>query len=145
MFNALANIAKILDSDKNPSRSVTIKQTLNIKEKEYFLTGTVTINDVKYDCLKVSKSSEFALFYALNMATGKEDYYLYDSNEQTLQRYDDELITILSKEIQEKIRKTNLENNHNYLPHCPMQKGSGAYDLTCPLLLVVLVGFYSTM
>jgi len=74
----------------------------NIKEKEYFLTGTVTINDVKYDCLKVSKSSEFALFYALNMATGKEDYYLYDSNEQTLQRYDDELINVLSKEIQEK-------------------------------------------
>ena len=34
LFNALANIAKILDSDKNPSRSVTIKQTLNIKEKK---------------------------------------------------------------------------------------------------------------
>ena len=25
-------------------------------------------------------------------------------------------------------RKTNLENNHNYLPHCPKQKGDGAYD-----------------
>ena len=29
-------------------------------------------------------------------------------------------------------RKTNLENNHNYLPHCPRQKGGGAYDCVAP-------------
>ena len=29
-------------------------------------------------------------------------------------------------------RKTNLENNHNYLPHCPKRKGGGAYDCVAP-------------
>jgi len=29
-------------------------------------------------------------------------------------------------------RKTNLDINHNYLPHCPIQKGDGAYDCVAP-------------
>ena len=29
-------------------------------------------------------------------------------------------------------RKSILENNHNYLPHCPIQKGGGAYDCVAP-------------
>ena len=56
-------------------------------------------NEIKYDCLKVSEKSDYALFYALNMQKGKEDYYLYDSKEQTLQRYDDEIVNVLLEEL----------------------------------------------
>lgn len=29
-------------------------------------------------------------------------------------------------------KKTILENNHNYLPHCPKRKGDDAYDCVAP-------------
>ena len=77
------------------------------KDKEYFKKSIITINELQYNCLKVSDNSDYALFYALNVQTGKEDFYLYDSIEQTLQRYDDELVNILIDEINEE--KENLK------------------------------------
>lgn len=80
----------------------------SLKDKNHFEKTTITINDVKYDCLKVSENSDYALFYALNMATGLEDYYLYDSKEQTLQRFDDELINLLEDELIEKDKSVKI-------------------------------------
>ena len=42
------------------------------------------------------------MFYGMNMATGEEGYYVYDSVGLTLQRYDNEIITKLNTELQEK-------------------------------------------
>lgn len=79
----------------------TILLLKSLKDKDYFKKSTIMVNEIKYDCLKVSEKSDYALFYALNMQTGKEDYYLYDSKEQTLQRFDDELVNVLINEINE--------------------------------------------
>lgn len=79
-----------------------------LKIKDYFKKTTIMINDKKYDCLKVSEKSDYALFYALNMQTGKEDYYLYDSVEQTLQRYDNEVVEVLLEELNEENENTKI-------------------------------------
>jgi len=79
-----------------------------LKEKDFFKKTSIMINEIKYDCLKVSEKSDYALFYALNMQTGKKDYYLYDSNEQTLQRYDDELVNVLLEELKEEKENTKI-------------------------------------
>lgn len=80
----------------------------SLKHKDYFKESTIMINEIKYNCLKVSEKSDYALFYALNMQTGKEDYYLYDSKEQTIQRYDDELVNILLEELNEEKENTKI-------------------------------------
>jgi len=79
-----------------------------LKEKDFFKKTSIMINEIKYDCLKVSEKSDYALFYALNMQTGKKDYYLYDSNEQTLQRYDDELVNVWLEELKEEKENTKI-------------------------------------
>ena len=40
------------------------------------------INEKKYDCLKITEKSDYALFYALNIETGKVNviYRLKDSS-----------------------------------------------------------------
>lgn len=80
----------------------------NNKTLEYYKKDTVIINDVKYDCYKLSKKSDFSLIYGMNMATGKLDYYIYDSIEQTVQRYDDEILEILNNELKEKDENTKI-------------------------------------
>lgn len=74
---------------------------------EYYKKDSIIINEVKYDCYKLSNSSDFALFYGMNMATGKEDYYVYDSLNQTLQRYDNELSMIMHDDLESKDKDIN--------------------------------------
>lgn len=69
---------------------------------KYFKKGTVLINDIKYDCYKLSNHSDFALLYGMNMATAKEELYVYDSVEQTLQRYDYDYSMIMHDELEKK-------------------------------------------
>ncbi len=75
---------------------------------DYYKKSSITINDVDYECLKYNNSKTYALFYAKNLNTGEENYYMYDSKEQTVQRYDDTLIKDLENKIkkQEKKEKT---------------------------------------
>lgn len=48
---------------------------------------TITINEEKIDAYRISGDNK-ALVYGLNLATGKKNYYTYDSNEKTLQIFD---------------------------------------------------------
>lgn len=82
--------------------NITLLLMDNNEQLDYYKKSTVSIGDKEYDCMKVSDSSEFVLFYGMNMVTGKEEYYVYDSIDQTLQRYDDEIIVKLTANLQEK-------------------------------------------
>ncbi len=55
------------------------------------------INGNEYSVYKLKKSSDYALFYALNLDTGIKNLYIYDQEENTIQRYTDEY----SKKIEE--------------------------------------------
>lgn len=51
---------------------------------------TITYNDIKVTAYKLDTTSKFALLYGMNVETGKKDTYIYDSKENTIQRYYDE-------------------------------------------------------
>lgn len=59
--------------------------------------STITVNDVKIPAYKLNASSTYALIYGMNVLTGKKDLYLYDSDEKTMQRYNDEEIKLLNQ------------------------------------------------
>ena len=51
---------------------------------------TEEINGEKIEVYKLSSSSKYSLIYGLNVETGKENIYRYDSNENTLQIFERE-------------------------------------------------------
>ena len=68
-------------------------------EKEGYTKSKIKINEIEYECLKISENSEFAIIYATNLLTGKDEYYIYDSVEGSYIRYNDEQIKPLQEEI----------------------------------------------
>ena len=62
---------------------------------------TQMINGNEYEVYKLKKSSDYALVYALNLDTGQKNLYMYDREENTMQRY----ITEYSDIIKEKYDK----------------------------------------
>lgn len=80
---------------------------------------SITINEQKIDVYKVNGNNK-VLVYALNLATGKKNYYSYDSQEKTFQIFD--------VDNYEKTLKDN--KNNEYL----------IYGLTgCTLMSVILI------
>lgn len=76
---------------------------LEIKENkenipENYQEAKITINDEEITAYKISDTSEFALFNAINIKTGKEELYLYDSIENTIQRYYNDDLQLEKKE-----------------------------------------------
>lgn len=62
--------------------------------KEY----DVDFDGITIKGLKVKKNSAFAIIYGMDVETGKEDYYMYDIDNNTLQLYNDEYAQSLLKE-----------------------------------------------
>ncbi len=79
----------------------------NSDKVNYFNKADVTINDIKYDCLKSNKKSKFSLFYGMNLINGEKGYYLYEETEQTLQKYDGEVVDIVVSELK-KVKKREI-------------------------------------
>lgn len=52
--------------------------------------ATVKIGKDNVTAYKLDKTSKFYLFYGVNVETGKKNLYVYDSNEETIQRYNGE-------------------------------------------------------
>ncbi len=50
---------------------------------------TITINDIKYEAYKI-KNSKYAIVHARELTTGEDDYYLYDSVNNTAIKYNSE-------------------------------------------------------
>lgn len=59
----------------------------------------ITIADTKIQTYKLSESSNYSLVYGLNVETNKENLYVYDKSEGTLQIYNDEEIIVLHEEV----------------------------------------------
>ncbi|MFA5407614.1 MAG: cadherin-like beta sandwich domain-containing protein, partial [Bacilli bacterium] len=64
----------------------------------YYKATTITYNDTEVLAYKIKTSSRFALLYGMNIETGKASYYLYDTEEDTLQQYNIEEINILNNQ-----------------------------------------------
>ena len=63
---------------------------------------TETINDIDVTCYKISSSSNFAIIYGINTRTGEEGFYSYNKEEETIQKYNQEI---------EDYYKEKIENN----------------------------------
>lgn len=53
---------------------------------------TVTINEEEIEAYKYSENTEFVIINAKNLENGKTGYYLYDTKNNTVQRYDETFV-----------------------------------------------------
>ncbi len=74
-----------------------IKDAVNIS-KDY-KESEIKVNDISYKAYKHHDTSRYALLYGTNIKNNNTSYYLYDNLENTLQRYDDELINSKNEEL----------------------------------------------
>ena len=98
------NIALFIYDDATntymPYKELVFNQlTIYIKETDKTLDGyeygVVTIDNVKVPAYYTSASSRFAIIYGINVETGEEGFYKYDKTDQSIQKYDDEMINNL--------------------------------------------------
>ena len=71
---------------------------LDLKEKDEFNNDNCKINKESVKCLSLNQKSRVKLIYALNIETGEEDYYSFDTKDNTFMRYDDEHILLLENQ-----------------------------------------------
>ncbi len=60
---------------------------------------TITIIEDKAQIYKINKTSKFGMFYAKNNNTGKNAWYIYDEQDQTIQRYNKEELNTLNTKL----------------------------------------------
>ena len=93
-----------LDSGK-----YTKYQELNFNSNKIFLLDatkipkglketTIKINEKELKAYKFDDNSIYYIVYGINLNTGNKDFYMYDSEEYTIQRYDTTMIDKLTKE-----------------------------------------------
>lgn len=78
------------------------KSKLPDNYKEY----DVTINKNKIKGYKYKASSSFYLISGINLETGKDNIYVYDKSENTIQRYNDEVIVGVNNKLNNYIKYT---------------------------------------
>lgn len=74
---------------------ITIYPKETDKKLNGYEYGTIVINDVEISAYYVKNDSRFAIFYGINVETGEEGFYKYDKTDQTIMKYDDEMINSL--------------------------------------------------
>lgn len=67
---------------------------------ELYEKGIFVYNDENINAYKTSPNSPYSLIYGINVETGKENYYIYDNIENTIQIYNSEEANILRKKIE---------------------------------------------
>lgn len=63
--------------------------------KTNYTKDKIKINDKTYEVYKTKKSKRFVLIYAINVETGEEGFYNYDTKNNTFNYYDNEYIDYL--------------------------------------------------
>ena len=63
--------------------------------KTNYTKDKIKINDKTYEVYKTKKSKRFVLIYAINVETGEEGFYNYDTKNNTFNFYDNEYIDYL--------------------------------------------------
>lgn len=76
---------------KEPGKSIHIPSGYN-KTK-------ITINDTEITAYKFNSKSKYSLIYGMNIETGEEHLYMYDSEENTIQRYNGEEVSEINKKL----------------------------------------------
>lgn len=59
---------------------------------------TININEKEVKAYKFDENSIYYVVYGINLNTGNKDFYMYDSEEYTIQRYDTTMIDKIAKE-----------------------------------------------
>ncbi len=91
------NTYELYEENKSDQIILLIHPITEIKEG--YIKSTIKIDDTEYECLKVNEESEYAIIYATNLITGEDDYYLYDSKENSYVRYSEEQLEPLKNEL----------------------------------------------
>lgn len=84
-------------------------QELNFNSNKIFLLDaidipkglketTIKINEKEVNAYKFDDNSVYYIVYGINLNTGNKDFYMYDSEEYTIQRYDTTMIDKITKE-----------------------------------------------
>lgn len=60
------------------------------KIPEGYTKTNIKIDDKEIDAYQLTSDSKYYLFYGINVETGKENLYVYDKEEETIQRYNDD-------------------------------------------------------
>ena len=87
-------------------RSITIQgvtlQLLDTNEKlENYTKYTLELQEQTIDYYKIKGSHKVGLIYGTNVKTGNTGYYVYDQTEETLSKYYDEEVKIVTNELKE--------------------------------------------
>ena len=107
-----------------PYKELTFNSNIVIypKKPKKILDGfklvKLDINNIKVDAYQSDTSSNYYLIYGINVDNNEENWYKYDKNDNSIQRYDYEELDNLKKE------------NHKYL--------MTTYIMTCTTLLLLL-------
>ena len=95
---AIYNDGKYSLYEEMNSNNITI-YLLELKELKGFDKTTVEINGTEVEAYKFNSKSDFVIVYGKNVETGDESFYVYDTKEKTFQRYNDEQIKELEKQM----------------------------------------------
>ncbi|MBR1376261.1 MAG: cadherin-like beta sandwich domain-containing protein [Bacilli bacterium] len=71
-----------------------------------YKNATITVNEKEYGAYKLSDTSRFSLIYGTNLTNNNTGLYVYDNLENTLQRYDADMVNNMTAKI-DKLTKTN--------------------------------------
>lgn len=86
-----------LYKEMNFAKVVFYPMSINEEIKNY-KEYQIKINEELVNVYKTSNESKFALMYGTNVETGETGYYIYDSEENTLQRYNEDELNIYKKD-----------------------------------------------
>ena len=87
---------KLYNENKSDQLILYIKNIPN--GKEGFQKTTIKINNETYEALE-SEDKSIVLIYAMNIVTGKENYYLYDKEENSYVIYNDKMLLTVKEEL----------------------------------------------
>ena len=93
LANYKNNKYTLFNEIKNSNQSIVpLKFKGSIKN---YAKSSVKINGLDVECYKYTKYSKTCIIYALNVDTGKENYYVYDTENKNYIAYDNEYIDYL--------------------------------------------------
>ena len=71
----------------------------NIEIPKEYTKVKIKINGEEVEAYKLSKTSKYALIYGMNISLGTKDLYMYDSVQNTIQRYNNEEALLLGEKL----------------------------------------------
>lgn len=79
--------------------SLTIYINKEINKLKGYTKGTCKILDNEIDCLYKKKSDRYKIIYGINVVSNEEGYFLYDSTDKNLIKYDSSDIDALNEKV----------------------------------------------